>query len=363
MNDHLSHWAAIQPKPWYLKQGNQVQGPLSEAVIRSILLQYRYNEDTMVQQGSSGFFPAAKMRDLFEKLDQEGWYIKLGDTTHGPYTGEKIKGLLVTGFFPKREILIRRGHDQPWQTWKKTARQLRLAANNKDSNTQLEPATSSAASDSVLPLAVVVADHEPPASFAPKTLPSERSAGETNETTESEIIASDQASPSCPICGASMTRNALACANCIKAGANTPSSPRQRKKPTRSWLPQFQIESNFIGKGMLLIFSAATCGYFFSKWLLVAVVWPTFHNSADKQLGWFWFAVGLTVLGISAPVAYGLWKQKGGRRFVVTGILGLAITGGLFFLPRHQELRIEQAEQDRYNEKWASGLGDYESDL
>jgi hypothetical protein len=103
-------------KPWLVRLENgHVKGPYSEAQIRKGLQCGRITDAMQIRQQLSPWTPAPMVRQLFEKLAQQGFYLK---TEHGqilgPFTKPRILELESARELPSA-YWIRQGKQGQWK--------------------------------------------------------------------------------------------------------------------------------------------------------------------------------------------------------------------------------------------------------
>ena len=104
-------------KPWLVRLvDGRVKGPYSEAQIRKGLQCWRITDAMQIRQQSSPWTPAPVVRQLFERLAEQGFYLK---TEHGqilgPYTKPRILELETANQLPSA-YWIRQGEQGPWKS-------------------------------------------------------------------------------------------------------------------------------------------------------------------------------------------------------------------------------------------------------
>ncbi|TWT91350.1 DUF4339 domain-containing protein [Neorhodopirellula pilleata] len=90
---------------WYLRDPTREEGPFSEPEIRARLLSGAFSSSATVRQGNSAWRPAAEVKELFAKVYQHGYYVRIGDKTVGPFVREKILRLHEQGNLPAKAML------------------------------------------------------------------------------------------------------------------------------------------------------------------------------------------------------------------------------------------------------------------
>lgn len=98
---------------WYLKGNTETEGPFSEPEIRARLLAGAYSPGAEVKQGESAWRPADEVKQLFVRIYQEGWYVRVNDKTVGPFVTQKLLDLHQAGKLPKKAML-RQGASTTW---------------------------------------------------------------------------------------------------------------------------------------------------------------------------------------------------------------------------------------------------------
>jgi hypothetical protein len=99
---------------WYIKlpTGREL-GPLSELQCKNSLKKLPTLEGCWVRQGSSTWKNALEVREIFDHLDNHGFYIRRDKKIFGPYTNAKLKELIDQGL---KDIEIRVGKNSQWLT-------------------------------------------------------------------------------------------------------------------------------------------------------------------------------------------------------------------------------------------------------
>ena len=77
---------------WYFNDSKGVQGPLSEAQLRNILANV-FEPTATVRQGESSWVTAETVLAKFEKLEQEGIYLRSDDKIFGPFVARRADEL------------------------------------------------------------------------------------------------------------------------------------------------------------------------------------------------------------------------------------------------------------------------------
>ena len=80
---------------YFVKLGNDVEGPLSESELRERLSAQRIPSNALIKQGhNGGEFTTDYVKRIFDLLDQQGWYVRGDDGTSGPFVDSKIQSML-----------------------------------------------------------------------------------------------------------------------------------------------------------------------------------------------------------------------------------------------------------------------------
>jgi hypothetical protein len=112
---------------WFIKENDQVQGPLPEVLMRQIVMQST-DPSLCVRQGTSDWHPAEVIRRKIAELVTNGIYIKKGNVIQGPFTFTKAHELLIAD--PCVGTEVRTGANGAWvdaSFWLDKIRELRRA--------------------------------------------------------------------------------------------------------------------------------------------------------------------------------------------------------------------------------------------
>ncbi len=98
---------------WYIRSGDQVQGPLSEKQLRSFLGNATTLVDVQVRQGTSPWVEALVAKSAFEKLLTNGWYIQQDLKQFGPFTLQRVLDLWESNQL-RENAMVRHGSSNEW---------------------------------------------------------------------------------------------------------------------------------------------------------------------------------------------------------------------------------------------------------
>ncbi len=133
----------LEPRDWFLKRSETEEiGPLNETALRQLLAVESLNENYLVRQGDSPYFPASDVRQLLDSLDEAGWYVLDQGVQYGPFMPKKVRALFDVGLFNPKVALIRQGAEGAWSTFamELANSRRRLRQNVGDEATKLESA-------------------------------------------------------------------------------------------------------------------------------------------------------------------------------------------------------------------------------
>lgn len=104
---------------WFVEQRDgTVIGPMPEKQVCEDLLSGEIPGDARVRQGDTGpWCAASRVRDLFQQLANNGWYVSSGTQTHGPFTSMRLLELHRAGLIDG-DAQLRQG---PGGQWKRAA--------------------------------------------------------------------------------------------------------------------------------------------------------------------------------------------------------------------------------------------------
>lgn len=97
---------------WYFKDSKGVKGPLTDAQIREFVNSNGIDPTATVRHGESSWVPAETVRIKFEKLDQEGTYLRSDDKIYGPFVARRADELRAQ--YPDRFDSYKIGKSNNW---------------------------------------------------------------------------------------------------------------------------------------------------------------------------------------------------------------------------------------------------------
>lgn len=102
---------------WYIRLADgRIQGPYSEGQIRRGIQQGTIRAEMMIRQASSAWINAIRVKQLFDRLDNEGFYLRFASgEVAGPFTEERVRSMIASGDLPT-VFSIRRGKSAEWTT-------------------------------------------------------------------------------------------------------------------------------------------------------------------------------------------------------------------------------------------------------
>jgi hypothetical protein len=102
-------------KSWFVKHSNgDIQGPFTEAQIRSGFELSRIDDSMQVRQDTSDWKTAAAVRRIFQVLSKQGFYLRTEQgRVFGPFTKPKVLELNASKQLPM-SYWIRRGDKDVW---------------------------------------------------------------------------------------------------------------------------------------------------------------------------------------------------------------------------------------------------------
>lgn len=140
---------------WYFQDSKGIQGPITEVQLRSILAT-EFEATASVRQENSNWVAASLARLKFEKLENEGIYLRSNDQEFGPFTQQRVNELKAKE--PQKFDAYKTGKNGKWTDFA-------LGNSNQSKITEPSKATS-----------------------APPPLPFGRSNSEPNETTTEDKV-------------------------------------------------------------------------------------------------------------------------------------------------------------------------------
>lgn len=101
---------------WFVEmQDGQVAGPFQERQIASDLIAGRIPSHLRVRQGERGSWCSAdRVRQIFQELAEQGWYIRTGDQQFGPFTPVRLLELHRAGEL-QDQAYLRQGTTSEWK--------------------------------------------------------------------------------------------------------------------------------------------------------------------------------------------------------------------------------------------------------
>lgn len=119
-----------QPGNWFLHDGQQELGPLTEYALRTRLVEAGAAalSEYRVRQGTSDWFPAPAVLNRFRDLAENGVYIQRprGESSEGPFTVPRALEIIAAAAGKTDDWRIKVGRNQAWRTtdsflqWQKT---------------------------------------------------------------------------------------------------------------------------------------------------------------------------------------------------------------------------------------------------
>jgi hypothetical protein len=100
-----------EPSHWFVRDDNDVTGPLTEAEMRRIVTESS-SPSLFVRQGASDWHPAAVIRSKMAALAANGIYVMSNAASEGPYTFTKAYEVLQLARYDGAEV--RTGLNGPW---------------------------------------------------------------------------------------------------------------------------------------------------------------------------------------------------------------------------------------------------------
>ncbi len=102
---------------WYIRLADgRIQGPYKEVQIRRGIQQGTIRAEMMIRQANSAWIDAIRVKQLFDRLDNEGFYLRFASgEVAGPFTEERVRSMSASGDLPP-VFLIRRGKSAAWTT-------------------------------------------------------------------------------------------------------------------------------------------------------------------------------------------------------------------------------------------------------
>ena len=117
--DFMGSDSSKTPMPtqqWRAKLQGETIGPLSELEVRELLAAEDADGDLMLQQGESPFYAAEEVRSLFQRIDEQGYYVQTTKRVEGPFLEPRLIVLLEQGLLDSPGLMIRKGKGGAWQT-------------------------------------------------------------------------------------------------------------------------------------------------------------------------------------------------------------------------------------------------------
>ena len=146
------NWDLLEPKSWFLKKSDDEElGPMNESALRQLLAGGELEENAAVRQGDSPYFPVADVRELFNSIDEEGWYIIDQGLEYGPFMPKKVRALFECRLFNASTCLIRQGADGVLTTFETELTNSRSRVRQKTTPEQVRPAPTCAEDNSDTP--------------------------------------------------------------------------------------------------------------------------------------------------------------------------------------------------------------------
>lgn len=100
---------------WYVRLDNgTVQGPYRESQIRQGISRGKLVAPMRLRQGESGWIRVSRVKDLFAKLDQSGFYLRdRNNCISGPFTKTRLAALIQSKQLPA-DTQVRCGRKGVW---------------------------------------------------------------------------------------------------------------------------------------------------------------------------------------------------------------------------------------------------------
>jgi hypothetical protein len=340
MNDTFAEWEKFQPKDWYVLRDGELSQPMSEAQVCEFVFQERLTDDVKIKQGESDFFPVSEVRALFAALRNQGWYVRSGGTTYGPFVGDKFLTLVRTQFFEADAIRVRQGPDGEWVRFETAKRSFERQSRNLKQKLGTEPTEQGKAVEQL----TAAASQESQSGGDAENCDQRFSVARVRKRQPNKTRA-------CVSCNREHQEKTLLCLAC--AAKKKKQHAELAKHKNRIQGADANHSENPIVKVIMLVVAFGASGFFLSKWLVTTVVWREFFVQGQQMIGWVYFVLGAVLLLVGAAVIWFDPYRNTDRKLIATAAVSLLLVGGSCVAVDYGRLAANQQQMQMQNEAWA----------